>query len=212
MLDTRELAFAQREPAVTHALDAVDLDALERRQLDYTARISKIDESNDYLALASADEQSQHHRLKQVEKKLERLPSGEETGDLREKRRLLAGVLSWQLEAKFKERLWRNKKTLNDLDIAMQEAQQRRAKVAQARMEMPAQFVRYRQTINGLRPRLEAMIKQAAIVAANQQDFLQSMAIAELEAQKERLYTYRVQARFALATIYDRATTQGLSP
>jgi len=212
MLDTRELAFAQREPAVVHALDDVDLDSLERRQLEFTARISRIDESSNYLALASADEQSQHHRLRLVQKKLERLPFGEETGDLREKRRLLAGVLRWQLEAGFKERLWSNKKTLNDLDIAMQEAQQRRAKVAQARAEMPAQFARYRQTISGLRPRLEAMIKQAAIVAARQQEFLQSMAIAELEEQKERLYTYRVQARFALATIYDRATTQGLSP
>ncbi|MCZ6559998.1 MAG: hypothetical protein O6931_03805 [Gammaproteobacteria bacterium] len=212
MLDTRELAFAQREPAVVHALDEVDLDSLERRQLEFATRISRIDESSNYLALASADEQSQHHRLRLVEKKLERLPFGEETSDLREKRRLLAGVLRWQLEAKFKERLWSNKKTLNDLDMAMQEAQQRRAKVAQARAEMPGQFTRYRQTINGLRPRLEAMIEQAAIVAANQQDFLQSMAIAELETQKERLYTYRVQARFALATIYDRATTQGLSP
>jgi hypothetical protein len=41
---------------------------------------------------------------------------------------------------------------------------------------------------------------------------LQFLAIAELEAQKERLHTYQVQARFALATIYDQATAQELSP
>ncbi|MCZ6537456.1 MAG: hypothetical protein O6838_06140, partial [Gammaproteobacteria bacterium] len=83
---------------------------------------------------------------------------------------------------------------------------------SRARTEMPVKFVRYRQTINSLRPRLRAMIERAAIVAANQRAFLQALAVAELEAQKERLHTYRVQARFALATIYDRATTQGLSP
>ena len=35
---------------------------------------------------------------------------------------------------------------------------------------------------------------------------LQLLAVRELEAQKDRLATYRVQARFALANIYDRAT------
>ncbi|MEE8464672.1 MAG: hypothetical protein V3S53_07795, partial [Gammaproteobacteria bacterium] len=212
MLDTRELAYAQREPAVVRAIDEVDLDSLSRRQLEFAARISEIDENSDYLALAGADEQSQNHRLRLVEKKLAVLPYGSETSDLRKKQRLLAGVLNWRLEARFKERLWRQKKTLNDLDIAMLDARQRSAKVSRARTEMPAKFARYRQTIDGLRPRVRAMIAQAAIIAATQQAFLQSLAIAELEAQKERLYTYRVQARFALATIYDRATTQGLSP
>jgi hypothetical protein len=31
------------------------------------------------------------------------------------------------------------------------------------------------------------------------------VAVAELEQQKDRLATYQVQARFALATMYDRA-------
>lgn len=212
MLDTRELAYAQREPAVVRAIDEVDLDSLARRQLEFAARISEIDENSDYLALASADEQSQNHRLRLVEKKLALLPYGLETDDLRKKQGLLAGVLNWRLEARFKERLWRQKKTLNDLDIAMLDARQRSAKVSRARTEMPARFARYRETIDGLRPRVRAMIEQAAIIAVSQQAFLQSLAIAELEAQKKRLYTYRVQARFALATIYDRATTQGLSP
>lgn len=212
MLDTRELAYAQREPAVVRAIDEVDLDSLARRQLKFAARISRIDENSDYLALASAAEQSQQHRLRLVEKKLDRLPFSAETSDLRKKQRLLAGVLSWRLAAGFKERLWRQKKTLNDLDVAMLDARQRSAKVSRARTEMPVKFIRYRQTIKDLRPRLRALIEQAAMVAAKQQEFLQSLAVAELEAQKERLHTYRVQARFALATIYDRATTQGLSP
>jgi hypothetical protein len=44
------------------------------------------------------------------------------------------------------------------------------------------------------------------------------MAVRELDAQRERLASYRVQARFALATIYDRAgatqaaAAQGAAP
>jgi hypothetical protein len=43
-----------------------------------------------------------------------------------------------------------------------------------------------------------------------QRRFLQSIAVDELRAQKQRLNTYSVQARFALAAIYDlSATTVG---
>jgi hypothetical protein len=40
---------------------------------------------------------------------------------------------------------------------------------------------------------------------AAQRTFLERLAVAELEAQRARLNTYLVQARFALAAIYDRA-------
>ena len=37
----------------------------------------------------------------------------------------------------------------------------------------------------------------------------QAIAVGELQAQKERLDIYTVQARFALAAIYDQAATLG---
>jgi hypothetical protein len=42
-----------------------------------------------------------------------------------------------------------------------------------------------------------------------QRAFLQSIAVNELRAQRERLQTYTVQARFALAAIYDLSSTVG---
>ena len=44
---------------------------------------------------------------------------------------------------------------------------------------------------------------------AEQRAFLQAIAVGELQAQKQRLDIYTVQARFALAAIYDRAATLG---
>jgi hypothetical protein len=41
-----------------------------------------------------------------------------------------------------------------------------------------------------------------------QRAFLEDVAVDELQAQKQRLDTYMVQARFALASIYDRASAQ----
>jgi hypothetical protein len=45
-----------------------------------------------------------------------------------------------------------------------------------------------------------------ADVAERQNEFLQSLAIRELEGQKQRIETYQVQARYELAAIYDRTS------
>jgi hypothetical protein len=45
-----------------------------------------------------------------------------------------------------------------------------------------------------------------ADVSGRQNLFLQSLAIRELEAQKVRIETYQVQARYELAAIYDRTS------
>jgi hypothetical protein len=44
---------------------------------------------------------------------------------------------------------------------------------------------------------------------SSQRGFLRTIAVDELQAQKKRLDTYTVQARFALAAIYDLSSTVG---
>ena len=44
-----------------------------------------------------------------------------------------------------------------------------------------------------------------AVVEQKQGEYLAQIAVAELDQQKNRLATYQVQARFALASMYDRA-------
>ena len=44
---------------------------------------------------------------------------------------------------------------------------------------------------------------------SRQQALLQTLAVGELQAQKDRLDVYTIQARFALAAIYDIAATVG---
>src|SRR5690606_41271395 len=63
------------------------------------------------------------------------------------------------------------------------------------------------QRVAQLRPRIEGLIARLAITAEAQNRYLASIAIRELESQKERLAAYSLQARFALASIYDRASS-----
>jgi hypothetical protein len=63
-----------------------------------------------------------------------------------------------------------------------------------------------------LQPRVDGLRGQAQAALAHQQQFLQGIAVEELKAQRDRLNTYMLQARFALASIYDRAAARVAPP
>jgi dsDNA-binding SOS-regulon protein len=74
-----------------------------------------------------------------------------------------------------------------------------------ARQSVPTNNGEFAARVAALKARIDAL--QGHLVAAEQKqsDYLGQVAVAELEQQKNRLSTYQVQARFALATMYDRA-------
>ena len=132
-------------------------------------------------------------------------PNDEETNVIREKTRLAKGVLYWRLAESFKARVWNERRTLKDLDQALREAQNRWVRVQKARSSMPNNTGEFAARVAALRARLDAAQTRLADVAKQQNGLLESLARDELEQQKERISTYQIQARFALAAIYDRA-------
>ena len=76
----------------------------------------------------------------------------------------------------------------------------------------PLLFASFNERVNGLSPQLDATKARVYDTMNRQRAFLQTIAVDELLAQKQRLNVYTVQARFALAAIYDlSATTLGAS-
>ena len=133
----------------------------------------------------------------------------DETNAIREKTRLAKGVLYWRLAESFKARVWNERRTLKDLDQALREAQNRWVRVQKARGSMPNNTGDSPARVEALRQRLEAAQVRLADVAKQQNGLLEQLARNELEQQKERIGTYQIQARFALASIYDRAALGG---
>jgi hypothetical protein len=109
------------------------------------------------------------------------------------------------LRRDYKARLWAERKNLGDLDRQLREAQRRHHQVSSATDDWPVKFVGLTARIDGLTPRVMGLKTTAQAALAEQRDFLQGIAVEELEAQRDRLNTYMLQARFALASIYDRA-------
>jgi len=90
-------------------------------------------------------------------------------------------------------------------------AQSAHASGVAAWQDTPAELDRFAERIAGLAPRISRMQAALARDRNAEEQRLQAMATDVLNEQRERLLSYRVQARFALATIYDRAASSARS-
>jgi tetratricopeptide (TPR) repeat protein len=205
ILQTRQRAYEERLPAIDASLARIDLDEMARRRVELESRLLEIERTGDAVALGTPAEQQAWRQLSEMEPDLARLDDDARAEELRRKHRFFKGLLLWELRRDYPARLWAEQKSLRELDRELKEARRRHHEVAAARDNWPEEFASLTARIAALEPRVEALRATAQATLAKQRAFVQGIAVAELEAQRERVNTYVVQARFALASVYDRA-------
>jgi hypothetical protein len=210
MIDTRERAYAERLPRADTLLASGVADRMQQGKEDLEGRLNTIESEGDVAALGSAQEREQWERIQRLEAALAGAPDDDETQQIRDRLRLVKGVLYFRLNDAFKARVWRERRTIKDLDLALREAQSRWVRVERARKSVPTNTGEFAARIAALQQRIDALQIRLVDAAQKQNGFLAELAVRELEAQKDRLATYQVQARFALATMYDRAANADL--
>ena len=118
---------------------------------------------------------------------------------------LVKGVLQFRLNDAFNARLWQEHRGLKDLSLALHEAQSRWIRVERDRKSVPTNNGEFAARVTALKQRIDTLQARLAATEHKQGVYLARLAAHELEGQKDRLAAYQVQARFALASMYDRA-------
>ena len=208
MLDTRQEAYNERVPKADAVMAATDLEGLTQKRVDFESRINEIERSSDVAALGTPEEQRTWTRLKRIEDYLSSNtgaahPDDPDLAEMREKLRLMKGVMYWRLSSSFKARLWNERRSVKELEAELKETQKRAVLVKQARAGVPANTGAYGGRIAAIRARMDGLQRRLAEVSGQQNRYLQALAISELEGQKARIATYQIQARYELAAIYD---------
>ena len=209
MLETRKQAYDERLPRVEDALSRADLDGMVSRKLEFDSTLNNIEESHDWLALATRSEFDMWGEITGLESTPSLRADIPEAAEVRDKIRLLKGVLQWQLERDFKGRLWRIRRDLSEAGEALVTAQRSRRQIDDTMTNEPLRFEELSSRVYGLAPNIEGMKMRVDDALADQLAYLRNIAVGELQAQKQRLDIYTVQARFALAAIYDVAASEG---
>ena len=207
MIDTRRQAYAERLPRVEDALSRADLDGMVNLKLDLDSTLNNVERSHDWLALATAPEFEMWGEITALQATPALRADIPEAAEIRDKIQLLKGVLQWQLEREFKSRLRSIRRNLNDAGEALVVTQRSRRQIDETMRNEPLNLANLTERVNQLEPRIEGTKIRVEGALSDQRSFLQSIAVGELQAQKQRLDIYTLQARFALAAIYDVSAT-----
>ncbi len=210
MLATRRQAFAERQQQVQARGSAPLVPGLRQRIDALAAEVAQAEAVQDGVALADARQRDLLARLTRLQALTAEPDASPELAQARDRVRLLRGLLSWQLAQDAPARLWDARKALQSLRDQLAEAERREASLADALAQEPVRLDAFDARIQGVRPQIDALLPKLAALGAEQQTVVQDIAVAELTRQKDRLAAYTVQARFALAQLYDHAASAAL--
>ncbi|MEM9173164.1 MAG: hypothetical protein AAGA84_10705 [Pseudomonadota bacterium] len=206
IIDTRTAGYAQRLPQIESVLDRADLDALDSERQRLQTSLDEIVAQADVIALAPKRQQQLDAELRDFTDRPVLRYRSAEIDDIKTRLRLMQGVLQWQAEKDFDARVWHQRKQIGDIHRILVSAKRARAVVDDTRVSEPERLVDFDTRVTMLTPQIDQMLVKVERSLQRQRDYLHGLATEELEAQYARLATYTVQARFALAAVYDRAT------
>ena len=212
MVETRQQAFAARLPTADARLATVDVGTLNERRDALHARLQAALAERDVYVLATPQEREWLDMLNGVDAELASRADDASLEEEREKARLARGVLLWRLDQDWKTRSWQASRAMRELDAAVYDARTRETGSSRAREGAPERNAALGLRVAAVSPRVAALAARVDAAKAKQSRHLADIAVAELETQRQRLDEYSVQARYALATIYDRATSGQLPP
>jgi chromosome segregation ATPase len=156
----------------------------------------------DYLA--TAEEQIAGERIARIEKQLGDSDNPESLA-LRQRARRLRGALTWRLETEYNERLTAAHVHLNELNAPVDALTQHYDAFVRSRQAATHSYVGYDVQIARLRQRVDEALQRVDVLIARQGHMIETVAINQLEARRERLAAQQTEARFGVADSYDRA-------
>jgi len=204
MIQTRMQGYAEHLPAIEQRLAGINSVVLRERRDDLVMTLDMIEASRNITGLAVETEADQWSRLMALETN----PAWDaaQSEAARHKHRILKGSLLWQLDRDYRYRLWQQRRAVAEIEQALTAAEDLESRAQFVRGDMPLRLEDYQVQIKTLKPRIDAMQAQIVAVLMRQEEQLETVVAEELEVRKKRLASYRIQARFALATIYDQST------
>ena len=162
MLATRRKAFADRLPLVRERQQQIDVEALVKRREALVAEVAAGEAAGDGVAFADAKQLDLLARMKEMRRIVDAPNADEEAFKQRDRVRLVAGVLAWQLSQDSVGRLWDAKVELERMEAPARRGQAPRRCAVGGAARGAAALRSLRARIAAIDPQLQVMIPRVA--------------------------------------------------
>jgi Tfp pilus assembly protein PilF len=202
-----------------------------QQQADYHATIIELNDKKKQIAkiVAEADAEQQGHvfanqteeewlgRIKTGKQAITSINGNKNIAEYQERLKRIEGVLTWQLQQSFPERLWQHKKQLNEIDhLLAQTEQQRKRFVALA--DSPSLLsdldIRVRKSATDIKTQLNNVAKLRAITSNKIQNSVQQFVESQRAVLEQHLLTSRHEMAAVLESMakFDKRIERQLVP
>jgi len=207
LLRVRRNYYSPLLPDIERAWQRYDqrLNKIAARRTKIASKLKKLLRKRDPMALATVKEKRKLHKLKKLRSQIRRLGNQKGIRMLKEKHQRLQGLIYWQINTEYENRLSLAHQHLRKLDKILVNTKKTQAMLLRAKSEAALSYQGYGRALTDLQQRLDYLKIKIAGLKAYQGQYMERRAIGELRRRKWRLQRYRTKARFALAESYDHA-------
>lgn len=208
MLQERRKNFQQKLPLLQQSTGFEQLDTLRSSRDSFAEILQQIESNEDHRALASPEEKEQLERLERITKSITVIGEQRNTGYQQGMHRFLSGILLWNQSTDYPARFWRAKKQLIELDRALAISTDKAQLLTSITESTRKNFTGFQHRIDAQQAKISLMKERVEILVARQHQKINQLAFDTIEAQREKITSLRLGARFALARLYDKLASQ----
>jgi hypothetical protein len=207
MLSERRRAYFEKLPQVASDDRLQQIGHMEEERNKLVAELQRIETDDDVFALTTDDEQGHIDSLNRLKAKYgapaaaTAQPSAEQ-----ERYRMVYGILYWQLHQDFPTRVYEVKKRVKELDKAISDVKKTKIRLITAANNAPKHFQGHDVRIRAANQHIDVLLKQLDNAIAEQQRYIQTLALLALQQRNQQLESYHIRARFSVARLYDALT------
>ena len=220
IIDVKTAAYASLIPKAKQRLNELSDESIANTIEMLRSNIQEIENNEDALALVSTSEHDKLEQLRSIdyrlsfnldefEDKLNYVKLVERAAKLQEKHGLLNGLLKWEVMTTYKDRLWRVKKGLAQLEEEYRRSAELGQDIQTVMKAVPESFDGHVQRLASINKRLKRSLSKVIGLRIQHEAYIQTMIRDELLAIKNKIEIYRSQALLSVAHIYDMS--QGLN-
>jgi hypothetical protein len=208
MLAERRQRFKQKLPLLQQSTSFDLLEQISERRERFAEQVNAIDFSDDYLALATPEEEDHLQRLQRVATSIVKVASENNTAYQQDMFRLLSGLLHYEMATDYPVRFWKAKKQLILLDRALLQAKSRVSSLGRITERTANDFEIFEGIIDGQSERIQNLRDSVFKLLSRQEQYINKMAIDEIRRQRQHIVQLRLNAHFELAKLYDELAAQ----
>ena len=203
VLNERQKSFHRKKSTLNLAEHAQKLHQLQQQRDRLHQQYIQTRDKQDYLSLANDDEEEKLEILNDIDSRITRLAQRGDIAEQINKYRLIKGLLHWELQEQFPERLWQVEKSLKHLDEAIQQFSLQEKSLTNSWGRAPESFSGFDARVLQHSQQIQSLLDRTNQLTEKHAQYLNGLLYDELSAEYRRIDNYYIRAKYAYARLYD---------